>query len=95
MIFISLGHLQGVWMGLMTGSGCLSRVLGPVFVTYVYTRLGTIWTFGITTVMMLIPMIWLQLFLGRITEAINKVGKVSQIRSSEILKLETDINKQR
>lgn len=82
-------------MGLMTGSGCLSRVLGPVFVTYVYTHLGTIWTFGITTVMMLIPMLWLQLFLGRITEAINKAGKVSQNRSNEILKQETDLNKQR
>lgn len=86
---------QGVWMGLMTGSGCLSRVLGPVFVTYVYTRLGTIWTFGITTLMMLIPMVWLQLFLGRITEAINRVGKVSHTKSNEILKLETDLNKQR
>lgn len=82
-------------MGLMTGSGCLSRVLGPVFVTYVYTHLGTIWTFGITTVMMLIPMIWLQLFLGRITEAINKMGKVSQNRTNEVLKLETDLNMQR
>lgn len=50
---------QGVWMGLMTGAGCLSRVLGPVFVGSIYTRLGTIWTFGFTTLMMLISMIWL------------------------------------
>ncbi|XP_036325798.1 major facilitator superfamily domain-containing protein 8-like isoform X1 [Rhagoletis pomonella] len=52
---------QGVWMGLMTGAGCLSRVLGPVFVGVIYTRYGTYWTFGITSVMMLVAMIWLLL----------------------------------
>uniref|UniRef100_A0A1A9W744 Major facilitator superfamily (MFS) profile domain-containing protein n=1 Tax=Glossina brevipalpis TaxID=37001 RepID=A0A1A9W744_9MUSC len=52
---------QGVWMGLMTGSGCLSRVMGPVFVGSIYTRLGTIWTFGFTSIMMFFSMIWLLL----------------------------------
>lgn len=50
---------QGVWMGLMTGSGCMSRFMGPVFVGTIYTRLGTYWTFGFTSVMMLVAMIWL------------------------------------
>lgn len=50
---------QGVWMGLMTGSGCFSRVLGPVFVSFVYTRYGTIWTFAITGCMMAACMLWL------------------------------------
>lgn len=53
---------QGVWMGLMTGSGCLSRVMGPVFVGSIYTRLGTYWTFGFTSVMMFVSMIWLLIF---------------------------------
>lgn len=57
---------QGVWMGLMTGSGCLSRVLGPVAVTYIYTEFGTTWTFGMTTVMMVVAMIWLFLFEKRL-----------------------------
>ena len=26
---------QGVWMGLSTGVGCASRVLGPVFVGFI------------------------------------------------------------
>lgn len=52
---------QGVWMGLMTGAGCGSRVLGPVFVSSIYTRLGTYHTFGITGVMIIISMLWLQL----------------------------------
>lgn len=48
-------------MGLMTGAGCLSRFMGPVFVSFIYTRYGTIWTFSITTVMMTISMVWLQI----------------------------------
>jgi hypothetical protein len=35
--------------------------MGPVFVSFVYTRYGTVWTFGITTVMMTASMVWLQL----------------------------------
>lgn len=51
---------QGVWMGLMTGAGCASRVMGPVFVGLIYTRLGTYHTFGITGVTLVISMLWLQ-----------------------------------
>lgn len=50
---------QGVWMGVMTGSGCASRVFGPVFVAQIYTNFGTYYTFGLTGVMMFIAMIWL------------------------------------
>lgn len=53
---------QGVWMGFMTGSGCFSRVMGPVFVTYIYEEYGTIWTFGLTTVMMAVCLLWLLTF---------------------------------
>ncbi|XP_043865374.1 major facilitator superfamily domain-containing protein 8 [Drosophila mojavensis] len=56
---------QGVWMGIMTAAGCLSRVMGPVFVGSIYTRLGTYWTFGFTSIMMLVSMIWL-LFSNRV-----------------------------
>ncbi|KAK9498571.1 hypothetical protein O3M35_003172 [Rhynocoris fuscipes] len=62
---------QGVWMGLITGSGCLSRVIGPVFVVYVYTHFGTIWTFGGTALMMAISMIWLKLVSNRVEIACN------------------------
>ncbi|XP_071529822.1 major facilitator superfamily domain-containing protein 8-like [Panulirus ornatus] len=40
---------QGVWMGILTAVGSLSRILGPIFVSYVYTNLGTIWCFSILT----------------------------------------------
>lgn len=49
-------------MGIMTGAGSLSRVLGPVFVGSIYTRLGTNWTFGITSIMMALSMVWLLVY---------------------------------
>lgn len=35
-------------MGVLTGAGCLSRALGPVFVATVYARRGPAATFGST-----------------------------------------------
>lgn len=78
---------QGVWMGLMTGAGCASRVLGPVFVGFIYTRLGTYHTFGITGVMLIVSMLWLQLVnkrliapeLKKVNEVQNKQGKDAEI----------------
>ncbi|XP_035784572.1 major facilitator superfamily domain-containing protein 8-like isoform X2 [Anopheles albimanus] len=50
---------QGTWMGMMTGSGCMSRALGPVFLSTIYTKYGLYWTFGSTAVMMAVTMLWL------------------------------------
>ncbi|XP_008210269.1 major facilitator superfamily domain-containing protein 8 [Nasonia vitripennis] len=50
---------QGLWMGLMTGAGCFSRVLGPVFVGVIYTRLGIYETFGLTGLTLIVSMVWL------------------------------------
>lgn len=50
---------QGVWMGLFTGSGSLSRVVWPIVLPIVYTNLGVLWTFVITGCLMLITVIWL------------------------------------
>ncbi|KAJ8683368.1 hypothetical protein QAD02_019160 [Eretmocerus hayati] len=57
---------QGVWMGLMTGAGCLSRVMGPVVVAYVYTRLGIYQTFGVTGLMLVLCMLWLAILNERL-----------------------------
>lgn len=54
---------QGVWMGILTGAGCFSRILGPVCVGYIYTRHGTYATFGIATSMMIVAIIWMFLFM--------------------------------
>ncbi|XP_014236234.1 major facilitator superfamily domain-containing protein 8 [Trichogramma pretiosum] len=52
---------QGVWMGLMTGAGCASRVVGPLFVTMIYEKYGLYWTFGVTGSTLVVSMIHLSL----------------------------------
>ncbi|KAL7029135.1 hypothetical protein ACKWTF_006113 [Chironomus riparius] len=57
---------QGNWMGLMTNAGCLSRIFGPICVSMLYTRFGTLVIMLFTLVLMLIPMIWLFLLKDRL-----------------------------
>ncbi|XP_034949228.1 major facilitator superfamily domain-containing protein 8 [Chelonus insularis] len=77
---------QGVWMGLMTGAGCASRVLGPVFMGLIYTRLGTYHTFGITGVTLIIAMIWLQIMDERLVPKVTEkvVKDQNLINNSEV-----------
>lgn len=57
---------QGIWQGLLTASGCLSRIFGPIFVSVLYARYG-IFCLSVTTgVMMILPMIWLILIRDRL-----------------------------
>lgn len=49
-------------MGILTGSGCLSRVMGPVFVSFVYSWKGPIWTFTMTLILMVFTIIGLHVF---------------------------------
>lgn len=57
---------QGLWQGFMTGSGCMSRILGPICVSVIYARFGTFWLSSLTALMMIIPMIWLVLIRDRL-----------------------------
>lgn len=57
---------QGVWMGIYTSAGCLSRIVGPVVVGLIYTRYGTAWTFGLTIIVMIPPMILLYILRDRL-----------------------------
>ncbi|KAF4519577.1 hypothetical protein B566_EDAN004785 [Ephemera danica] len=41
---------QGVWLGLMMSANSLSRVIGPVGISSIYVRLGPVWTFSLTGV---------------------------------------------
>lgn len=83
---------QGVWMGLMTGSGCLSRVMGPVFVTYVYEEFGTVWTFGFTSVMMAVSLVWLWYFQRRLEpkEIEMQNGGNAQQELKELVRVDGD-----
>jgi MFS transporter, ceroid-lipofuscinosis neuronal protein 7 len=87
-------------MGLMTGSGCLSRVMGPVFVSYIYTRLGTNWTFGMTTLMMAVALVILLFYRERLyppvilkeveMKDLNSLESNVKDSSEELEKLQTE-----
>lgn len=63
-------------MGAMVGVGCLARVLGPVTVSVIYTRFGTIWTFILTTVLQVVLTAWLIINEKRINNTIMSHTKV-------------------
>lgn len=90
---------QGTWMGLMTGSGSLSRVMGPVFVGLIYVKLGTYWTFGFTSVMMMVSMVWLWCFRHRLVPpdldkpAVELRSLSNGVRLEEQRALTTSMNK--
>jgi len=48
------GRPQGTWMGLLTASGSLARILGPILVSYVYEVKGTYWLFGLCAASLLV-----------------------------------------
>lgn len=50
----------------MTGSGCLSRILGPICVSVLYAKYGTFWLSLTTSILMIIPMSWLILIRDRL-----------------------------
>lgn len=61
--------VQGVWQGVLTGAGCLSRALGPVFVAAVYARHGPVATFGSTAALTLAALAALRAVYGRLRPA--------------------------
>jgi len=44
-------------MGLLTTSGSLARVVGPILISFIYKKYGTWFTFGIITSSLLISLI--------------------------------------
>ncbi|XP_034829506.2 major facilitator superfamily domain-containing protein 8 [Maniola hyperantus] len=57
---------QGVWMGVLTGAGCVSRALGPVFVAAVYARRGPLATFSATAVLTFAALLALRVVYSRL-----------------------------
>uniref|UniRef100_A0A336LET2 CSON008035 protein n=1 Tax=Culicoides sonorensis TaxID=179676 RepID=A0A336LET2_CULSO len=67
---------QGVWMGLFTGSGGFSRVIGPVLLSYLYTHFGIIWTFCSLGTFMAITVIWLLSLKHRLVPAVYNTDDI-------------------
>ncbi|OXA52425.1 Major facilitator superfamily domain-containing protein 8 [Folsomia candida] len=57
---------QGVWMGALTSISSLARVVGPIFVTYIYTEYGTIATSGTAVGLMVLVLVILLLIYKRL-----------------------------
>lgn len=57
---------QGVWMGVLTGAGCVSRALGPLFVSSVYARRGPDATFASTAALTFAALAALRLVYARL-----------------------------
>ncbi|KAB7501031.1 Major facilitator superfamily domain-containing protein 8 [Armadillidium nasatum] len=71
---------QGTWMGVLTSSGSLARVLGPVFVSYLYSSQGTIPTFSAILGGMLIAIVVILLMFRRLVPMkIDKKGDENRI----------------
>ncbi|TRY68880.1 hypothetical protein TCAL_11023 [Tigriopus californicus] len=69
---------QGLWMGALTAGGSLARVLGPIFVTFVYQSLGTYATMGIVTGSMVLSLIITLLTYKRLVPFKNRQPKVDE-----------------
>jgi ceroid-lipofuscinosis MFS transporter 7 len=53
-------------MGALTSVSSLARVIGPIFVTYIYTEYGTIVTSGTATGLMVLVLVLLLLVYKRL-----------------------------
>lgn len=58
---------QGLWLGILTSTGGLSRFLGPIAVSYIYTEMGPRWTFLSLFSFQLIILIFNMIFYKRLS----------------------------
>lgn len=88
-------------MGIMNGSGCFSCVLGPIFISFVYTHYGTYFTFGSISVLMFSSMLWLWVVRDKLvppiyeksaTEMIEIVAQKDSSQENQNQKTEKNLN---
>lgn len=60
--FSTIQHVQGTWTGIYQAGGSLARILGPVYLTNVYTVYGPKATFG-SIIALLVCVIGMNLYL--------------------------------
>ncbi|XP_069951406.1 major facilitator superfamily domain-containing protein 8 isoform X1 [Cherax quadricarinatus] len=57
---------QGLWMGVVGTAGSISRIIGPIIVTYIYEEFGTRWCFGILSLINAVALVELALLYRRL-----------------------------
>ncbi|XP_033615804.1 major facilitator superfamily domain-containing protein 8 isoform X6 [Fukomys damarensis] len=69
---------QGIYMGWLTASGSGARILGPVFISHVYTYLGPRWAFGLVCGIVLLTVTLLGVVYRRLIAFSVRYGRVQE-----------------
>ncbi|XP_053108211.1 major facilitator superfamily domain-containing protein 8 [Hemicordylus capensis] len=67
---------QGIYMGWLTASGSGARIVGPVFVSQLYTRQGPRWAFGLICGIVVLSLIFLEVVYKRLVSFSVRYGRL-------------------
>ncbi|NWI62465.1 MFSD8 protein, partial [Todus mexicanus] len=69
---------QGVYMGWLTASGSGARILGPVFVSQIYTHLGPRWAFSLICGVVVLSLLILEIVYKRLIAFSVRYGRMQE-----------------
>ncbi|NXB40667.1 MFSD8 protein, partial [Eulacestoma nigropectus] len=69
---------QGVYMGWLTASGSGARILGPVFVSQIYTHLGPRWAFSLICGVVVASLLLLEIVYKRLIAFSVRYGRIQE-----------------
>ncbi|XP_039407023.1 major facilitator superfamily domain-containing protein 8 [Corvus cornix cornix] len=69
---------QGVYMGWLTASGSGARILGPVFVSQIYTHLGPRWAFSLICGVVVASLLLLEIVYKRLIAFSVRYGRMQE-----------------
>lgn len=72
---------QGVYMGWLTASGSGARIVGPVFISHVYSYLGPRWAFGLVCGIVLLTITLLGVVYKRLIAFSVRYGRIQELPS--------------
>ncbi|RMB99544.1 hypothetical protein DUI87_23797 [Hirundo rustica rustica] len=69
---------QGVYMGWLTASGSGARILGPIFVSQIYTHLGPRWAFSLICGVVVVSLLLLEIVYKRLIAFSIRYGRMQE-----------------
>ncbi|KAJ7326969.1 hypothetical protein JRQ81_016728 [Phrynocephalus forsythii] len=72
---------QGVYMGWLTASGSGARILGPIFVSQLYTHLGPRWAFSLVCWIVVLSLLLLEIVYKRLVAFSVRYQRLQEQRS--------------
>ena len=70
-----LNILKGTWMGLLSASGSLARVSGPLFVGWIYREYGTYWTMGLPLLGLVVGLVLMIFAYKRLIPYVQRISE--------------------